>query len=82
VAKAVHFLTQNAIIMVNAKTYFNYSDSLAGAQDITFDTLEEAKEYIENFEAEGDSIGVIYEQGNPTLEYRNEGGRITWREIE
>lgn len=58
---------------------FSYTDSEAGKQNETFETLGEIVKYIEDFGYNGDSEGTIFQNDEPILEYVSRENGIYWR---
>lgn len=57
---------------------YTYSDSLAGLQSNTFDTLSETIAHIEGFDAKGESGGTVYQDGEAILAYHSTESSISW----
>ena len=60
---------------------FSYSDSVAGMQSETFNTLSEIVSYIEKFGYNGDSEGIIYQDDEEILMYTSREDGITWSSL-
>lgn len=62
------------------KTY-TYSDSVAGAQKETFNSLSEIANHIESFGWYGDSTGIIYQSGVEVIKYISTESELIWEKI-
>jgi hypothetical protein len=60
---------------------FTYSDSVAGMQSCTFNRLSEVISHIEDFGHNGDSDGVVFQDGVPILMYISFMDGLTWNAI-
>jgi hypothetical protein len=53
------------------KSTYTYSDSEAGLQNLTFDKLSDLIAYIEEFEPNQDSYGIIFCNEKELLQYQS-----------
>lgn len=61
------------------KTYW-HSDSIAPRVDLSFDTLSDCILYIENFQQDKPSEGLVWQNDEPILVYIvDRFGFITWK---
>ena len=58
---------------------FTYTDSEAGKQTEQFAKLSEIISYLENFNPNGDSEGVVYQNNEPIFEYKSENNLLSYR---
>jgi len=61
---------------------YTYSDSEAGMQRESFNSLPEIIAHIESFPYKGDSDGIVFQDGAAIIEYSSRACGLSWKVAE